>query len=147
MATKNQIAHTICQWTKWVIYCIIILQLWTSYWNLKIKAKDYNYEPIGTRIKTARVNKKYTQEYVAEKLDVSCQHISDIERGLNGMSIPSLMEICRVLEVSADYILFGITSDATVSNPINTILNQMTPQQSMYAEEILKAYAKSCGIR
>lgn len=114
---------------------------------MKIKVKDYNYEPIGTRIKTARISKKYTQEYVAEKLNVSCQHISDIERGLNGMSTPSLMEVCRVLEVSADYILFGTISDAASSNPINDILNKMTPQQSMYAEEILMAYAKSCGIK
>ena len=112
---------------------------------MKIKVKGYDYEPIGTRIKNARLNKKYTQEYIAERLNVSCQHISDIERGLNGMSIPSLMELCRLLEVDADYILFGTISGHN-SNPINDILRKMTPQQSMYAEEILRAYAKSCGI-
>ena len=56
---------------------------------MKIKVKNYNYEPIGKRIKSVRLERKYTQEYVAEKLDVSCQHISDIERGLNGMSVPA----------------------------------------------------------
>lgn len=112
---------------------------------MKIKIANYNYEPIGKRIKNCRLEKKYTQEYVAEKLNVSCQHISDIERGLNGMSIPTLMELCRILETDADYILFG-TSTRSPDNPINKIINKMTPEQSMHAEEILMAYAKSCNI-
>ncbi len=108
-----------------------------------MKIKSYNYEPIGKRIKNARLEKKYTQEYIAEQLDVSCQHISDIERGLNGMSVPALMEFCRVLEVDSDYILFGTT--AKKDNPLNNIINKLTPEQRMYAEEILTAYAKACG--
>ncbi|MGN0181580.1 MAG: helix-turn-helix domain-containing protein [Candidatus Ornithomonoglobus sp.] len=112
---------------------------------MKIKSQNYDYAPIGQRIKNIRKKRKFTQEYVAEKLNVSNQHISDIERGLNGMSIPSLMELCRILDVDADYILFG-TMTRQESNPINNIINKMTPQQSMHAEEILTAYAKSCGI-
>ena len=85
---------------------------------MKIKIKDYDYGPIGRRIKEVRLERKFTQEYVAEKLDVSCQHISDIERGLNGMSVPSLMELCKVLDIDADYILFG-TVTRSKNNPIN----------------------------
>ena len=55
---------------------------------MKIKSSNYEYAPIGMRIKTSRRNKGYTQEYLAEKLNVSTQHISDIERGLNGVSVP-----------------------------------------------------------
>lgn len=113
---------------------------------MKIKTKNYNYEPIGLRIKNIRRQKRFTQEYIAEKLNVSCQHISDIERGLNGMSVPSLMELCRVLDTDADYILFG-TSTRSENNPINDIISKMSPQQSLHAEEILMAYAKSCGIK
>lgn len=113
---------------------------------MKIKVSNYNYEPIGKRIKNARLEKKYTQEYVAEKLNVSCQHISDIERGLNGMSIPTLMELCKVLEMDADYVLFGTLTRAS-GNPLNKIISKMTPEQSMHAEEILMAYAKSCNIK
>ena len=104
---------------------------------MKIKVKNYNYEPIGKRIKSVRLERKYTQEYVAEKLDVSCQHISDIERGLNGMSVPALMEFCKVFE----------TATRNEKNPINAVISKMTPEQSMHAEEILMAYAKSCGIK
>ena len=113
---------------------------------MKIKIKDYDYGPIGRRIKEVRLERKFTQEYVAEKLDVSCQHISDIVRGLNGMSVPSLMELCKVLDIDADYILFG-TVTRSKNNPINNIITKMTPQQSLHAEEILMAYAKSCNIK
>lgn len=109
-----------------------------------MKIKEYNYEPIGARIKSARQKKKYTQEFVAKKIDVGIQHISDIERGISGVSIPTLMELCALLEVSADYILFGFTD--TEDSPINSILKKMNPQQAMYAEEFVKLYAKSCGV-
>lgn len=113
---------------------------------MKIKSSNYEYAPIGIRIKASRKSKGYTQEYIAEKLNVSTQHISDIERGLNGLSVPSLMELCTVLEVSADYILFGSASNSS-GNPITASLNKLTPHQKMYAEEILNAYVKSCGIK
>ena len=107
--------------------------------------KEYDYRSIGTRLRNARIMKKCTQEYVANKLGVSCQHISEVERGLGGLSIPSLMEVCKILEVDADYILFGtITRDN--HNPLNEILVKMTPEQSSHAEEIIRAYAKSFGI-
>ena len=112
---------------------------------LKIKSKYHEYEPIGKRIKKIRQEQHMTQEQLAEKLNVSNQHISDIERGLNGMSIPALMEICKALDSDADYILFG-TSTRAKSNPINRVVSRMTPSQSMYAEEILIAYAKACRI-
>ena len=112
---------------------------------MKIKAKCYDYESIGRRVRKIRQERNMTQEALAEKLNVSNQHISDIERGLNGMSVPSLMEICRTLDIDADYILFG-TYTRAASNPINRIISRMTPTQSMYAEEMLTAYAKSCGI-
>lgn len=110
-----------------------------------MKIKEYDYEPIGARIKKARIDKKYTQEGLAEIIDVTAQHISDIERGLNGISISALMSICRALEVDADYILFGTVS--RLETPLNKMLTKMTPEQSLCAEEILEAYAKSCGIK
>lgn len=110
-----------------------------------MKISEYDYEPIGKRIKQARLAKKYTQEYVANKIGVGMQHISDIERGLAGMSVASLLDILTVLECDADYILLG-RSTSNPNNPINKITSNMTQTQRMYAEEILKVYAKSCGI-
>lgn len=110
-----------------------------------MKINEYNYEPIGKRIKQARLTKKYTQEFVGNKIGVGMQHISDIERGLAGMSVASLLDIMTVLECDADYILFG-KSTSNPNNPINKIISNMDQEQRMYAEELLRVYAKSCGI-
>ena len=110
-----------------------------------MKINEYDYEPIGKRIKQARLAKKYTQEFVANKIGVGKQHISDIERGLAGMSVSSLLDILRILECDADYILLGkLTTNP--NNPINKIILNMNQEQRMYAEEFLKVYAKACGI-
>ena len=92
-----------------------------------MKIKPYDYAPVGERVKNARVMRELTQ------------------RGERGLSISSLMDLCKFLDIDADYILFGtITRDN--NNPFNKLLLQMTPEQSQYAEELIKVYAKSCGI-
>ncbi|MCI9626070.1 MAG: helix-turn-helix transcriptional regulator [Clostridia bacterium] len=110
-----------------------------------MKINEYDYEPIGKRIKQARLTKKYTQEILADKIGVGTQHISDIERGLAGMSVASLLDVLTVLEYDADYILLG-KSKTGPNNPINKIISNMHQEQRMYAEELLRVYAKSCGI-
>lgn len=49
----------------------------------------------------------YTREQFAEKLDVSVSYLAEVERGRTGISVKMLMRICDVLDLSADYVLFG----------------------------------------
>jgi transcriptional regulator with XRE-family HTH domain len=108
-----------------------------------MKIQVYDYKPIGSRIKEARLALRYTQEYVAEKIGVGNKHISDIERGFAGLSISVLMKLCDVLEVDSDYILFGKITE-TKNNNFNNILKKLTVQQRMYAEKFVALYAESC---
>ena len=55
------------------------------------------------------------------------------------------MDLCTVLEVSADYILFG-TASGKSNNPIIQSLEKLTSHQRMYAEKLLQVYINSCGI-
>ena len=68
--------------------------------------KEINIQ-IGEQIKLAREQSKLTQEQFAERIDVSPQYVSDLERGVVGVSIATLKRICTVLGVSSDQILFG----------------------------------------
>lgn len=68
--------------------------------------KEINIQ-IGEQIKLAREQAKLTQEQFAERIDVSPQYVSDLERGVVGVSIATLKRICTVLGVSSDQILFG----------------------------------------
>jgi len=111
-----------------------------------MRVKDDTNIAIGERIKEIRTKLNITQEYLAEMVNLgSGQQISDIERGLCGISITKLIEFCKALDIDADYLLFG-TSTRSKNNPMNKHLSKMTPEQSRCAEELVSAYAKSCGI-
>lgn len=56
---------------------------------------ELNYSIIGMRLKQARIDKKLTQEDLAEKLDVSVTYISRVERGTTQINLKRLSEICR----------------------------------------------------
>lgn len=72
--------------------------------------KEINIQ-IGEQIRIARECAKLTQEQFAERIDVSPQYISDLERGVVGISIPTLKRACVVLGVSSDQILFGTAAE------------------------------------
>lgn len=112
-----------------------------------MKSKDKNNIAIGERIKEMRLKRSLTQEALAEKVNLgSAQQISDIERGLCGLSVAKLIEFCKVLEIDADYLLFG-TATRDMKSSLNKYLSKMTPEQSRCVEELVSAYAKSCGIK
>ena len=59
------------------------------------------------RIRKAREDMGYTREKFAEKLDVSVSYLAELERGRTGISVRLLTKVCKILGLSADYILFG----------------------------------------
>lgn len=72
-----------------------------------MKAKKELNIQIGSRVKTARETMRYTQENLAERIDVSVQYISDLERGVVGASLPTIIKLCQVLHTSSDFLLMG----------------------------------------
>jgi transcriptional regulator with XRE-family HTH domain len=71
------------------------------------KRGDDNTYYIGSNIRTARMRADLTQEKMSEMIGVTPQYLSDLERGLVGTSVSTLIRICTELNVSADFILFG----------------------------------------
>ena len=72
--------------------------------------KEINIQ-IGEQIRLAREQAKLTQEQFAERIEVSPQYISDLERGVVGISIPTLKRACVTLGTTSDQILFGTVSE------------------------------------
>lgn len=68
--------------------------------------KELNIQ-MGSRIRKARLQAGLTQEAFAELLHLGPKHISAMERGIVGLSMETLQNICQVLHVSADTLLFG----------------------------------------
>ena len=66
---------------------------------------------MGERIYNRRKLLKYTQEELAEMVGVSTQMISNLELGKKAIRPENLIKICTALNISADYILMGNTSN------------------------------------
>ena len=64
------------------------------------------------RVRKAREDAGYTREKFAELLDVSVSYLAEVERGRSNVSVKTLIKICNVLGLSADYVLFGENREA-----------------------------------
>ena len=62
---------------------------------------------IGWRIQEKRIEKGITAVDLSTYLNITANQVSRIERGCAGIDIYKLIVICKILGVSADYILFG----------------------------------------
>lgn len=58
---------------------------------------NIDYRLIGARIKVKRKRLNYTQEILAEKLDVTVGYISQVERGITRISLDLLAAISDIL--------------------------------------------------
>lgn len=106
--------------------------------------KEINVQ-IGERIKFARESLKITQEQLAEKVDVSPQYISDLERGVVGISIATLKRVCIVLCVSSDQILFGKEVDSNII-AITERCRGLNNNQIMILSEIINKFVAAIEL-
>lgn len=81
----------------------------------------------------------YTREQFAEMLDVSVSYLAELERGRTGISVKMLVKVCRVLGLSADYILFGQERDEDLArlNRIHRIDERYLPLLDSVIAELL----------
>lgn len=95
---------------------------------------------LGLRIKQCRKSGHLTQEKLAELIDVSPHYIYEIEKGLKCMSLPTLVDIASVLNISTDYLLFGkqTCSPQEQVNQLNLVLNDLPSQKRESMVEIVK---------
>lgn len=75
---------------------------------------DLDFRAIGQRIKIARIKKRLTQDTLSELVNITPQHMSNIERGGSSVSLPTLIAIANVLHVSIDELLCDTILDSKV---------------------------------
>ena len=68
---------------------------------------DIDYKIIGQRIKEARRRKGWSQEKLAEEIDVTTVYISRIERGCSQVNLKRLASISKALNTTIEYLLEG----------------------------------------
>ena len=91
---------------------------------------------LGMRLKNARNEKKYTQEFVAEHVNISPDLLRNIENGRNIGSIPTLLNLCNFLEITPDFLFEPLLT--THKDTLDTKLQEHIASISPKDKEILK---------
>ena len=83
---------------------------------------DELFKAMGKRIQIRRKELHMKQSDLAERIDVSNNHISGIETGAHTPSLPTFIRICEELNVTPDYIILGsMRTNNAPQNIIDTI--------------------------
>ncbi|MBQ4037392.1 MAG: helix-turn-helix transcriptional regulator [Clostridia bacterium] len=100
-----------------------------------------NWEAVGKRIRRQREFLGYSREALAERIDVTPKFCSDIELGIKGMSVPTLCRLTRVLNLSADYILFG--DEERGETPVIQMIRRCPGEAEPHLETIVKTFLQA----
>ena len=65
---------------------------------------------MGERLRMSREARNISRKELAELLNVTRTQVSDIENGKSGTNLDRFLQLCKLYQVSADYLL-GITDD------------------------------------
>ena len=96
---------------------------------------------IGNEIKAARERAGLTQEEFGELVSLGTKNVSDIERGVTGITISTLKRICEKLSISSDIIIFG-DRDKNRAEYIAEKLENLPPEQFKAIEDFLNQVFK-----
>ena len=66
---------------------------------------ELDYKAIGKRIKIARIKADLTQERLAEAVEISPTHMSNIETGPTRVSLSAIVSLANALSVTVDDLL------------------------------------------
>jgi len=91
---------------------------------------------VGSNIKREREKAGYTQEEFSEKIGIGTKSLSAIERGKVGVSLPTLLKICKALSISSNSLLFENSHKNDVQ-AITERLENLPPEQFAIANDIL----------
>ena len=77
---------------------------------------------LGANIKQIRILEGISQEQLAERINKSSHFISLIERGESGLSVNTIIDICKALDTDTNSIFAGIVKPSNTHT--NSFLNK-----------------------
>ena len=104
-----------------------------------------DYKLIGTRIKEQRRLKGYTQENLAEKLEVSVGYVSQVERGFTRISLDLLAAISTALECDVAVLVTGsaMNGEAYMRDEIGELYSQLNHRERQLTLGFMELLIKS----
>ncbi len=100
---------------------------------------------IGKRIQEYRKKRGFTQEQLAEKINVSTNYLSALERGVYNIKLETLVNILNELNCSADEIFCDVVnkSSGIKATRISEKLNHLPMEEQYRIYEVLETLIKT----
>lgn len=108
-----------------------------------VKCMEINRKEFGKRIATRRKSLGMNQDVLADKLNISNNHLSSIECGHAVPSIDLFCKICEALNVTPDYLLLGDMRSNNVPQDIMDLLRLCTDEQISFVLKIVQLMLES----
>lgn len=97
------------------------------------------YVEMGRRLRISRIELNYTQEQMAEILEMSSAYYGKVERGLHGLSLEKLVLVNEKLDIDINYLLTGIRRGEI---SLDKVMEEC-PKNKRYDMEQLIKYARN----
>ena len=95
-----------------------------------------NKTNIGKIIQKLRKDKNLTQEEHAEKIDLSTNYLSKVERGLSVLNVEAFLKMADVLNFTLDD--FGVNTDSRIDETKKELVKRILSS----SEKEIKAYTE-----
>lgn len=115
------------------------------------KRDTYDRITVGKRIHHKRIQLGLSQDELAVRINRATKYCSDIERGMCGMSIETMLSISKALDMSLDYMMFGDVSEIEKewqqkdALTLIHIIEKAPATQRNYAIRLLKLFIAAIG--
>ena len=109
---------------------------------------EINYKALGKRIKLARIGMELTQERLAEMVDLSPTHMSNIESGTAKVSLPSLVNIANALSLGMDDLLSDsvVHARASIEREFQRMLESCDEYELRIVRDTMQALTASFRV-
>ena len=102
---------------------------------------------IGKRIKEQRKKNKLTQEQLSEKLGISKNHLSAIERGVYRVQIETLVMIINSLDCTADDLFCDVIDKGYIikSSRLSEKIEKLSPEEQNRILAVVDTLVENAG--
>ena len=115
------------------------------------KREPYDRIAVGERIRHKRIQLGLSQDELAVRINRATKYCSDIERGMCGMSVETMLAIAKSLDMNLDYMMFGEISETERewqqkdAMTLIHIIEKAPASQRNYAIRLLKLFIAATG--
>lgn len=106
---------------------------------------ELNYIALGERIAKRRKQLGIKQNVLADRLEISNNYLSSIERGKEKPSLEILIKICNALNITPDYVIMGNMRSNNVPQKISEGLRLCTAEDIQLVEKIIEVMVERNG--